>query len=155
MRETDDGRHRLEAAFRPRGGRQSDELQTLTVDAIINATGPEADYDRNPDPLVVNLRARGLLRPDRHRMGVDVDDNTGALRDAAGRPSPFLFTLGSPRRGSLYETIAVAEIRAQAAALVAAWLAQDNDNAPDPEPFGPVQRFSPTDDSVRLVRLPR
>ncbi len=114
VRETGGGR--LEVRFRPRG---RTGFETLTVDAIVNATGPEADYGRNRDPLVANLRARGLLRPDRHRMGVDVDES-GALRDASGRPSAFLFTLGSPRRGSLYETIAVAEIRAQAAALFGA-----------------------------------
>jgi len=41
-------------------------------------------------------------------------DANGALIDASGRSSTFLFTLGPPRCGDLFETTAVPEIRTQA-----------------------------------------
>jgi uncharacterized NAD(P)/FAD-binding protein YdhS len=41
----------------------------------------------------------------------------GALLDAKMRPTSVFFTLGPPRRGDLFESIAVPEIRAQAEAL--------------------------------------
>ena len=39
------------------------------------------------------------------------------MLDAAGTPSPTLFTLGPTLRGIRYETTAIPEIRDQAAAL--------------------------------------
>lgn len=49
-------------------------------------------------------------------MCLDVNE-AGALLDVNGRPSQLLFALGPPRKGCLWETTAVPEIRAQAAEL--------------------------------------
>ncbi len=44
-------------------------------------------------------------------------DAGGALLDAEGRASEGLFTLGPPRRGDLWESTAIPEIRVQAQSL--------------------------------------
>lgn len=96
---------------RPRGG---GARLRLAVDRIVNATGPAGDPRRTDDPLLHDLIARGLLVPD--PLGAAVADD-GALIDAAGRPSDWLFTLGALRRPQLWETTAALEIAPQAEAL--------------------------------------
>ena len=56
---------------------------------------------------------QGLARPDPLFLGLDVDPQ-GALIDYKGKPSPSLFTIGPTRKGQLWETTAVPEIRQQA-----------------------------------------
>jgi uncharacterized NAD(P)/FAD-binding protein YdhS len=88
----------------------------LAAGWVINCTGPAADIAATADPLLRHLLDAGLARPDPLRLGLDTDSH-GALRDAHGRPSSDLFTLGPPLRGRWYETTAIPEIRDQAAAL--------------------------------------
>lgn len=89
---------------------------TLRVDRVINCTGPEADYRRVNDPLLNHLFSAGLARPDALFQGLDVSEN-GALLDALGQPSNFLYTVGPARKGQLWETTAVPELRVQVAEL--------------------------------------
>lgn len=105
------GPDKITLTVRPRRGGPP---LALAVDRLINATGPAADPRRTDDPLMHDLIARGLLVPD--PLGAAVDDD-GALLDAAGRPSPWLFTLGALRRPQLWETTAALELAAQAEAL--------------------------------------
>jgi uncharacterized NAD(P)/FAD-binding protein YdhS len=92
--------------------------RTIRAARVVNCTGPETDVDRTGDPLVVALRARGLVTRDPLGLGVETADD-GALVDATGRASTTLFTLGGWRRPALWESVAVPELRAQARAL--AW----------------------------------
>lgn len=110
----------LRATFIPTG---SSQPIVARLSYVINCTGPECNFQQLDDPLIVQLFARGLIRPDPLFLGLDVDPS-GALINAYGQPSGDLFTLGSPRKGKLMETTAVPEIRAQAAAL-ARRLAED------------------------------
>jgi uncharacterized NAD(P)/FAD-binding protein YdhS len=96
--------------------RKTGAQRVLYVDRVINCTGPETDCRRVDDPLIENLLAQGLVRPDPLFLGIDVDSK-GALIDPSGSPSLVLYTIGPARKGSLWETIAVPEIRAQAAQL--------------------------------------
>lgn len=96
----------------------SGEFLTLQVDRVINCTGPDSDMRRIDDPLLKNLLQQGLVRPDSLSLGLDTTDN-GALLDDRGVPSELFYTLGPLRKGNLWETIAVPEIRAQAASLAA------------------------------------
>ncbi|MFF3438686.1 FAD/NAD(P)-binding protein [Streptosporangium sp. NPDC002721] len=89
-------------------------VRELDVGWLVNATGPGADITR--DPLLAGLVADGVVRPDRLRLGLDAAPG-GAVLDAEGAPDDRIFTLGPLLRGSLYETTAIPEIRAQAAAL--------------------------------------
>lgn len=86
----------------------------LAVDAIVNCTGPMTDITRSSDPLLLALRERGLAVPDPLFLGVDCTA-AGQLLGLDGRPVPGLHAVGSPRKGVLYETTAIPEIRAQAA----------------------------------------
>lgn len=90
------------------------DVRELRVGRLVNATGPA--HDVTADPLLADLVATGLARPDPLRMGLDVTESS-ALRDAAGEPYETVFTLGPTLRGRWYETTAIPEIRAQAAAL--------------------------------------
>ena len=95
---------------------QDGSVTDLAAGWLINATGPGTDLTRTTDPLLRDLLARGLARPDPLRLGLDAGPD-GAVLDAAGTPSSTLFTLGPPLRGVRYETTAIPEIRDQAAAL--------------------------------------
>ncbi len=111
-REDKDG---VEVTYRDR---TSGKEQSLLVDRVINCTGPETDCRRLDNPLLASLLEQKLARPDPLFLGLDVSPD-GALLDAAGVPSDFLYTVGPPRKGSLWETTAVPEIREEVAELVA------------------------------------
>ncbi|RKH46559.1 hydroxyacylglutathione hydrolase [Corallococcus sicarius] len=96
--------------LRPRGQR---EAQVLRVGHIINCTGPESSLSPRSQPLLRGLLEAGQARADSLGMGLSTAGD-GAVLDARGKPSAHLFTLGPPRRGDLWETTAVPEIRAQA-----------------------------------------
>lgn len=86
---------------------------TLEGGLVVNCTGPQASFSSDTDPLFKSLLGRGLVRADRLDMGIEVDaDFVAMARD--GRRSEFLSALGPLLRGSLWETTAVPELRAQA-----------------------------------------
>ncbi|WP_162641630.1 FAD/NAD(P)-binding protein [Streptosporangium sp. 'caverna'] len=89
-------------------------VRELDVGWLVNATGPGSDIAR--DPFLASLISGGTARPDRLRLGLDAGLG-GAVLDATGHSDGRVFTLGPMLRGSLYETTAIPEIRAQAAAL--------------------------------------
>jgi uncharacterized NAD(P)/FAD-binding protein YdhS len=96
--------------------RKSRSQRRLRVDRVINCTGPETDGRRIHDPLIRSLLAQGSARPDSLFLGLDVDLN-GALLDASGTPSEVLYVIGPARKGCLWESIAVPELRVQASQL--------------------------------------
>lgn len=87
---------------------------TLEVARVVNCTGPEANFRRMRHPLVLDLVGTGVARWDLLQMGLDVTEG-GALRDEDGVPSERLWAMGSLRKGTLWETTAVPELRVQAA----------------------------------------
>jgi uncharacterized NAD(P)/FAD-binding protein YdhS len=62
-----------------------------------------------------------LARPDELLLGLDVSSD-GALLNASGVPSDFLFAVGPLRKGQLWESVAVPELRVQAAELAKLFL---------------------------------
>lgn len=88
---------------------------TQRFSAVVNCTGPGRLVETSP--LVRSLVAEGIARPGPYLLGVDTDRH-GALVRRDGSVNPALWTLGPPRRGVLWETTAVPEIRAQAQDLV-------------------------------------
>lgn len=88
----------------------------LQVNRIINCTGSNCNYARLQHPLIASLQEQRLIRPHALSIGIDTADN-GALIDAQGNISELLYTLGTPRKGTLWETTAVPEIRLEAASL--------------------------------------
>ncbi len=90
-----------------------DDGQILTGDLVINATGPAARLTASRSALLQNLLRRGLMDHDDMDIGVRVDpDHTVITKE--GDRSPFLLALGPLLRGTLWETIAVPELRGQA-----------------------------------------
>ena len=82
------------------------------VDHLVVAIGPNPDATANP--LLGALIADGLARPGPLGIAIDVDPATGLVIDATGDTRLPLYALGALRKGRLWETIAVPEIREQA-----------------------------------------
>lgn len=91
-------------------------VDTLKVDTVVNCSGSENDYRKVNSDLVRNLLNQGIARPDPLFLGLDADEE-GALLNAEGIPAKNVFTLGPPKKGVLWETTAVPEIRVQAERL--------------------------------------
>lgn len=104
---------RVEVLYRPRGAEID---QTITASRVINCSGPGADYDRIREPLVRNLLANGVVRPDPLRLGLDVTASC-ALLDRNGAISRRLFAIGPVTKGAFWEMTAVPDIRRQAEKL--------------------------------------
>ncbi|MBV8376997.1 MAG: FAD/NAD(P)-binding protein [Verrucomicrobia bacterium] len=92
------------------------EPKRLQVSYVVNCTGPECNYHKLKDPLVMQLFLRGLITPDPLFLGIEVGVG-GIIYDVHGRRVPNLYTLGSPQKGRLLETTAVPELRLQAEGL--------------------------------------
>lgn len=103
----------VEVIIRPRG---VDQPYQIEADVVLNCSGSESDYRQLGSPLIKSLLDQGLIRPDALRLGLEVARD-GALIQQDGAPSNWLFSLGPPEKGMLWETTAVPEIRGQAAAL--------------------------------------
>ncbi|MFK0171907.1 FAD/NAD(P)-binding protein [Streptomyces sp. NPDC090306] len=86
--------------------------RTLRVGWVLDCTGPGRLSD---DPLWRSLLDSGAAAPGPLGMGVATRD--GRLVAADGTSPLPLHTLGSPRRGELWESTAIPEIRGQAARL--------------------------------------
>ena len=74
--------------------------------------GPLGDYRRSQDLFWRNLFGRRMVACDQFELGIKADED-GQVIDAFGMPVEGLYTLGTLRRGSLYETTAVPELRVQ------------------------------------------
>ncbi|HEX8299417.1 MAG TPA: FAD/NAD(P)-binding protein [Rubricoccaceae bacterium] len=96
-------------------GRRGGGEVSVAANHIVLCTGARPAWDT---PVVAGLVAAGAARRDALGLGVETDAD-GALVGADGGASEVLFTLGPLRQGTLWETTAVPEIRAQAAALAA------------------------------------
>lgn len=91
------------------------------VDAIVNCTGPSTDLTRSTDPLLRSLQHRGLIAPDPLRLGLAATPD-GQVKDSAGDVVDGLYAVGPPRKGILWESTAIPEIRTQAAQVARAVL---------------------------------
>ncbi|QDI05074.1 pyridine nucleotide-disulfide oxidoreductase [Xanthomonas cerealis pv. cerealis] len=94
----------------------------LDAHCVINATGVELRAQTMRNPLLLQLLGCGHAVPGAHGIGVATDAD-GALLDADGRADPRLRVLGSLRIGSLWESLAIPELRVQAQQQAQALLA--------------------------------
>jgi uncharacterized NAD(P)/FAD-binding protein YdhS len=99
----------VKVAWRPRGAAVA---QTLNVQRVIDCTGLRADLSKSTEPLIRNLLADGLARPNHLGLGIDVEP-PGSVVDAGGEVTPGLFAVGPITRGAYWEITAVTDIRAQ------------------------------------------
>lgn len=118
---------RLQVTIDPGNGQPQREL---IVGLLVNCTGPRESLNDAPESLFQNLLQRGLVRPDELDMGIEVTPDF-AVVDREGQPSDFLFAIGPLLRGTLWETTAVPELRAQAHQVAKALLGGDQPYQPD------------------------
>ena len=90
---------------------------TLDADVAINGTGLFSDITLTDSPLIAQIIAERLAVPDEFRLGLRVNA-AGQLLSADGEVQPYLFTIGTLRRGAELESTAVPEIRRQVRRMV-------------------------------------
>jgi uncharacterized NAD(P)/FAD-binding protein YdhS len=100
----------MDVHYKPSGGKTG---KTEQVKIVVNCMGPETDYTRIEQPLVINLLKNGLIEPDPLHLGMNALPD-GSVITGDGNISEILYTLGLPLRGILWEVLAVPEIRMQA-----------------------------------------
>jgi uncharacterized NAD(P)/FAD-binding protein YdhS len=105
---------RLKVSWRPRGSGPA----TLTVDMIVNATGPDYVLKRGTVPLLESLRKAGWVSEDALNLGLRTA-RYGACVDAQGRPSEHLYYLGPLLRAAHWEATAATELSTHAEQLAA------------------------------------
>jgi len=88
------------------------------IDFVVVCTGPD-DTDALTRPPLASLVAAGQARPGPHGMGIDTDADTGQVVTASGDLVPNLYAIGPLRRGTLWESTAIPEIRSEARRLAA------------------------------------
>ena len=85
----------------------------LEVDAVVNCTGPGRSWLPPENPVVTDLMNSGLAQPDPHGLGL-LTTAEGHLVKETGETVDQIFVIGPPRRGTLFETTAIPELRSQA-----------------------------------------
>ncbi len=88
--------------------------RSWALGALVNATGVETRAAHLRNPLLRQLLDDGLARPGPHGLGLDSGVDDACLRDGNGRAQADLRVLGSLRIGTLWESLAVPELRQQA-----------------------------------------
>jgi uncharacterized NAD(P)/FAD-binding protein YdhS len=107
---------------------QTADTFVIPVERVINCTGPTRNFATTGIPLIASLREQGWLTPDPLRLGIETD-NDGRLIDVDGSAAKSLFTLGPLRIPSLFESIAIPEIRVQASELAQLLVSEAIDNS--------------------------
>jgi uncharacterized NAD(P)/FAD-binding protein YdhS len=103
----------LQVSWCPRGGGNT---ASLTVDMVVNATGPNYAIERSQDPILMSLREAGLVTADALNLGIRTG-RFGACVDAQGRASEHLYYLGPMLRADHLDATAAAELRDHAERL--------------------------------------
>ena len=99
----------------------SEEEVTVEGALVINCTGPRSGCSEIEQPLYRNLLEHGLIRSDEMNMGLEVAPDFAVLGGDGGT-SRNLYAIGPLMKGSLWETIAVPELRGQARRVAEAML---------------------------------
>ena len=102
----------------PEGPLSADRLVAMSREQVASARRNGVGWRA----VVDGLRAptQGLWQ----RLPLDERRPEGELLDEEGRVVPGLYAVGPPRKGTLYESTAIPEIRTQAAEVAAAVLAR-------------------------------
>lgn len=98
-------------------------LRPIRAARLVNCAGPSMAIAETLDPLLGSMLRMGLASPDAMGLGLRTDSD-GRLVGADGSVASRIRLIGALRRGDLWETTAVPELRGQAAAIAAS-LAQE------------------------------
>jgi uncharacterized NAD(P)/FAD-binding protein YdhS len=96
--------------------RRQGKKKLLIVDKIVNCTGPNTRLDKIDLPLIRNLFAKGVISSNELGNGLKVDEDFNIV-DSRGKSNNAIKAIGPLLRGTFFETVAVPELRWQAAAL--------------------------------------
>jgi uncharacterized NAD(P)/FAD-binding protein YdhS len=107
--------HRLRVSWRPRGNTAA---TAMSVDLVVNATGPNYNIESSEDALINSLRDAGLISADALKLGIRTA-RFGACVDAAGNVNPGLYYLGPLLRAEHLDATAAAELCVHAEHLAA------------------------------------
>ncbi|MGY0557433.1 FAD/NAD(P)-binding protein [Lysobacter sp. A421] len=123
-------RGRLQAATSTADGvrlevqRADGDARMLKVDHLVNATGVETRAVSMRNVLLQGLLATGVAVPGPHGIGIDTAAN-GEVIARDGAVQATVLALGSLRIGSLWESLAVPELRSQSEAIARKLLGGD------------------------------
>lgn len=101
----------IRATVRPRGGQ---ERKVLDVALVYDCGGVTVDVMTSSNPVVRDLVANGIGRPDPLHIGLDVDESCFVI-NGGDTPSAHLLAVGPLTRGRFFEIEAVPDIRRQCA----------------------------------------
>lgn len=101
------------ASIRPRG---TAERKTIDIARVYDCGGVSVDVLGSSNPVIRDLVANGLARPDPLHIGLDVDDHCAVVA-SDGKASHRLLAVGPLTRGRFFEIEAVPDIRVQCATL--------------------------------------
>jgi len=104
---------------RPRG---TSSTVSISGARVINCTGPGHNIARTRDPLVRSLIDRGFLTPDPLGLGAACGLD-GRILDRSGHPIPRVWAVGLWRIPQVWESVAVPELKTQAAETASAIMA--------------------------------
>lgn len=96
--------------------KKSRSQKKLSVQRVINCTGPKSDIRRIDSSLIQNLLKKNYVIPDELALGMHAKPE-GNLINNNGEASDKLYTMGTNLRGVLWESTAVPELRMQAQQL--------------------------------------
>jgi hydroxyacylglutathione hydrolase len=96
--------------------RGSEGVSSFETARVINCTGPNMNYRKVDSALLKSLFEQRVVTEGPLGIGFNCA-RSGAVIDAEGSPSKVLFNVGPGRLGTLIESIAIPEIRQQAADL--------------------------------------
>lgn len=108
------------AIIQPRNQINSTNIEIKT---LINCTGPGKYHSDLTNPIIESLLTQGLAVVHELQLGLKTNPD-GALINTANKPSNKLYTLGPPRKGTLFECTAVKEISQQSFDLAKLLLTQ-------------------------------
>jgi uncharacterized NAD(P)/FAD-binding protein YdhS len=100
--------NKLAIVIEKRGVRTS-----IAAEAAFDCRGIWSNISKHQSPLIKSLLSSGLASSDHLGLGF-VTGGAGQLMSTSGQRAKNIFTLGTLRRGELWETTAVREVRAQA-----------------------------------------
>ncbi len=98
--------------------------EIIRGDLVVNCTGPQLRFTTCDVPLFQNLLKRGFIQPDELDMGLKVNKDFAVI-ESEGITSKVLYAIGPLLRGSLWESIAVPELRGQAMRVAQVMLEQE------------------------------
>lgn len=92
---------------------KTNDIEELKTNIIINCTGPESNFEKLQDPLILDMKSKNLFNTDSLKLGINTNDDYNLL-DRNNHAINNIYTIGSLLKGKLWESIAVPELRVQA-----------------------------------------